>query len=188
VSGSETGGSSGDAGCATTEVENSLAHCPDVALEGGQPRSSCPFDETCEALNCGDAWSDFDENGCRRLPCESQSDCSSSERCLPAALAGVLGCYSSIVEGCEPYCSSCGCTATDDCAAAAFCQPALDFPASGDCPIEGRACSDLPYYRTILEIYLEHGYAEDIARALEACADDVADKIAACLGAGGAPN
>jgi hypothetical protein len=189
VSGSLAGSSSGDAGCATTEAEDSLAHCPRLgSFEYGQPASSCPFEATCEALSCGHLWSDFDENGCRRLPCDSQSDCSSSERCVPAALAGELGCYSSVHEGCEPYCSVCQCSASSDCAALAFCQPAQDFPPSGDCPIEGRACNDLSYYRSILEIYLEHAYADDISNALESCAEDVADRIAACLGTGGAPN
>ena len=189
VSGSSMGGSSGDAGCETIDVEDSLAHCPRLgSFEFGQPASSCPFEATCEALNCGDTWSDFDENGCRRVPCESQSDCTSSERCLPEVLAGKLDCHSSILEGCEPYCSSCQCSGTDDCAPVAFCQPAVDFPASNDCPIEGFACNDLPYYRTMLEIHLERGYEGDIASALESCADDVADRIAACLGTGGAPN
>jgi hypothetical protein len=189
VSGSSMGGSSGQAGCETTEVEDSLAHCPRLgAAEWGQPASSCPFEATCEELHCGAPWSDFDENGCRRVPCESESACSASERCMPTALAGVIGCRSSILEGCEPYCSSCQCIGTDDCAAVAFCQPAVDFPPSDDCPVASFACNDLPYYRTMLEIQLQRDYESDIATALESCAEDVADRIAACLGTGGAPN
>jgi hypothetical protein len=183
-----TGGGGGSAGCAQAELpQDSLAHCPTNPLEGGQPRSSCSLEATCDVLRCGDPWSGFDENGCRRLHCSSQADCAGTERCVPAVLGGHFDCYSSVYESCREYCGSCSCGWSDDCSTAAFCQPVAIFPHENDCRFDAEPCEALPDILWKLEMYAGGDYADDIEATLAACADRVATRIDECEGGGGAP-
>jgi hypothetical protein len=70
---------------------------------------------------------------------------------------------------------------------AAFCQPSVAFPPTSDCQLDELACNDLFSLRSMLEISLDAGYADDITVTLEACAEDVAARIADCQGGGGSP-
>jgi hypothetical protein len=188
---SGTGGSAGAAGCALEEVEDSLSHCPGIVSGREAPSSRCDFESTCEALGCGDAWSDFDAQGCLRPKCESSEDCVAGERCVPAVLAGVHRCYSSVFEWCDPNCSECACSHSEDCITAAFCQPADDFPPEADCNIDEASCDDLQGLNSTLAEYMnseEITYTEDAALALKACADTISAPLAACEGSAGAPN
>lgn len=185
--GASTGGSGGDAGCGEPGAAGDpFAHCPSTAF-GDQPLSSCTFEATCEALDCGALWSQFDETGCRRRECRAQADCSSGERCLPAVLAGQTGCYSSVYEECEWYCGECFCSASEDCATVAFCQPAADFPPENDCPVADIACEELWYFRDRVETDFEKGYADDVTFSFDACLDAIEERSAECQGGGGAP-
>ena len=185
--GASTGGSSGEAGCTEPGAAGDpLSDCPSTAF-GDQPRSSCTFEATCETLGCGHPWSQFDLSGCRRRQCTSQANCSLDHRCLPAVLAGVINCYSSVYEECESDCGECSCTASSDCATVAFCQPTKNFPPENDCPVEAIACENLGYFRTLVEIDLEQGYADDVTFSFQACLDAIEERFDDCRGGGGAP-
>ncbi len=176
-----TGGAGGEAGCSVEEVEeDSLAHCSGTF--GDQPVSTCTFEATCTALGCGHPWSQFDLSGCRRRQCTSDTECESDHRCLPAVLAGATNCYSSVYEDCEPQCGECLCVASSDCSTVAFCQPVATFPPEGDCPVATIDCEELSYFRTLVEVYLEAGYSDDINASLEACLDAIANRFDECPG------
>jgi len=179
------GASAGAAGCnRPDEVEDSLSHCPPAPKrDGGQPTSSCSLEATCEALGCGQPWSDFDVQGCLRPYCDGDDDCDADERCVPETLVGELGCHSSIFEGCSPECDGCGCEASADCRSVAFCQPVSEFPESADCSVRGRSCDQLEEWRGALDT---GSYAPEVVLALEACAMRLDRAVAACAGEGGA--
>ena len=177
----DPGGTGGGAGCEDGEVPNSLAHCPAVPLKGGQPSSSCDFEVTCGMLRCGEPWSDFDAQGCRRLPCRSEADCAAGERCVAAVLDGNFECFSSVQESCEWFCG-CSCSSSDDCRAGAFCQPAADFPKEDDCALDALDCTDVAFLRLRVTDYIvDGGFESEVARDLSDCADAVEVRYDECF-------
>jgi hypothetical protein len=49
------------------------------------------------------------------------------------------------------------------------------------------ACDELSYFRTLVEIDSERGYADDVTFSFTACLDAIAERFDECRGGGGAP-
>lgn len=184
-------GDSGSGGQCVEEPRGPLAECAPFSTPDGDQRTvstTCSFEATCEALDCGGIWSDFDANGCRRHMCKGSNECDDGERCVAALLVGGPDCYSSVYEGCELDGCSCSCSASDDCVAGAFCQPAADFPEAADCQASSKECAELPYYIDMLELWtdgLDPDALSDTDSAMLACEKEAERALAHCPGHGG---
>jgi hypothetical protein len=129
--------------------------------------TTCTFEATCSDLKCGETWSDFDAQGCRKPMCQSSDDCASGQRCVPRTLRELGACAPSVYEYCEPNGCACSCYASADCARIAYCQPESEFPPSEDCPLPDN-CADIPLY--LGDISDESSsYTGDTADAMQAC-------------------
>jgi hypothetical protein len=64
--------------CTPAQEEASQINCIYAGCER-PPRTLCLTPSFCDAVGCGGA--EFDENGCRRLPCASDAECGADERC-----------------------------------------------------------------------------------------------------------
>ena len=185
-SGGKAGSSSGgDGGACLEEVsEHPLAASCDFTNGDGfsTPDTTCTFEDTCEALGCGEPFGMLDASGCVRKECGSSDDCSSGERCVPSVLHG-NDCYSSVIEGCTVECDRCVCSVSEDCRKVAYCLPAADYPSSSDCELSGMSCSAL---RSLLDdLEFTDYYEGDTGAAVAACRAKLAGRIAECDGVAG---
>lgn len=186
--GSQAGRGGSDA-CIPEPEQDPLSHCPERT---GQPKSNCPFDQTCVALRCGRVGSPFDASGCRRQECRSDGDCGDDERCVAPPLQGVFElCSSSVYEAVRNECTACSVVASADCATPAFCESRAEYPPEGDCPIAGLGCNGLFLAQASVLGYLESWDEDDsLFLPLEQCHDRIRDAREACYppasgGAGG---
>jgi hypothetical protein len=162
-------GSGGDLGGAGAggEPEDPLSHCPTPPLRDG---TTCSFESTCDALECGKPWSLHDEKGCLRKTCSTSGDCAADERCLAAPVVGGEGtCWSSGCESCEELENGCGCSCFDDCELRLVCVPLSVAPPEDDCRTEGLSCKALRSRYGDLLFYLDDVLEEDIRDSVEAC-------------------
>jgi uncharacterized membrane protein YgcG len=162
-----------------------------VSTPGGDQATvstTCSFEDTCRELHCGATWSQFDASGCRRPECSSSGQCGDDERCVSSVLVGELDCFSALFEACEVHDCTCSCSATEDCKAVAFCQPADDFPEAADCPVSTFSCAYLPFYIDKLSRWTDAIDADDpsdLDTAMLACQHKAEQKLDACPGHGG---
>ena len=82
---SPTGGaanasSDGGGGSGGSQVTDTASGGSSTMLCGGDPRMKCAVD--CAAFECGEITSSFDEVGCLRDFCSTDTDCGSNERCF----------------------------------------------------------------------------------------------------------
>lgn len=118
--------------------------------------TTCSFEATCKALDCGSATSLHEPDGCLRIQCRSSSDCAAGERCLPAPVAGeIRDCWPSGCESCEESEGACNCSCFDDCSERAVCVSARAFPEEDDCPTAGFTCSEVRSSIAGVEAYIE---------------------------------
>jgi hypothetical protein len=108
------------------------------------PPSWCSREDTCKALGCGSL--EFDENGCKRLDCTSDSDCPNTERCVYVTCRNSGSC-AYVHDG------TCQCAGPASCLTGRVCNltsavgprgdwTALEFiSASGPCPTPGGCTS-----------------------------------------------
>ena len=138
VSVSEPNGAGSGGGAAAPSVSAFAPQC-DEPLEF---KSECSFEDTCQVLGCGDGFSWFGDDGCRRA-CAQSSECGDGQRCRFTILATDCG-GGSVVEGCsyEPD-GSCVCGTSDDCSFPDICVDEARYPSSEDCVVEGASCDDL---------------------------------------------
>jgi len=188
--GGDTGGG-GEAGhCAAEQPPDLLAVCPALPDPDDQRSvtTTCSFEDTCRALDCGGTWSPFDASGCRKPTCSASSACDSGERCVSAVLLDNWDCYSSIYEGCEVSDCSCSCSATEDCMHPSFCQPANVLPDTFECPVASVGCFDIDTLLHTLESYtngLDQDSLSDADQAVIACEHAAQQKLESCPGHGG---
>lgn len=115
---SQTGGaanasSDGGGGSGGSQVTNTASGGSSTMLCGGDPRMQCAVD--CAAFECGEITSSFDQAGCLREFCSTDTDCASNERCFggDTAEGGAAG-EGSEVEICVGW-ASCAPNENGDC-------------------------------------------------------------------------
>jgi hypothetical protein len=117
--------------------------CPD------SPNFACSARPECDAMNCGDAFSAFEANGCPRPACGANDTCAAGSTCFHPSDYG--GCVPS-ANGCEDNDQgACQCGGTADCQGS-YCLPDDERPPldcfgiadEGDCFAHG--CN---YFETV---------------------------------------
>lgn len=172
-------GEGNEAGATGASLRPLGSNCADTAY------TSCSTQATCDALGCGQPWSEFDANGCLRQGCASSDECGASERCVASNLHAAPECLASISHGCRPTADgTCECTGEDSCGPRGFCQPAADFPLASECDVTGMSCRDLS---ALLSEVQERGhFTGDTAQSLTTCENRVVSALATCDGVAGA--
>jgi hypothetical protein len=161
-----------------------LGECP---LNPYTVETTCTFEASCEAARCGEAWSAFDASGCLRAKCSSSATCGDDERCVAPILGEPTDCQGSIQEGCNVDSTTCDCSCswTSDCAHFALCEPAALHPPSEDCPVAGKSCDELLFWRDQLHDFAGTRPTGDLADAIDACISKVNGAARDCPGVGG---
>jgi hypothetical protein len=162
---------------------------PTPGSEGDTLTSTCDssLEEVCGWLDCGEPWSQFDENGCYRTACSNSSACGAGERCIVPLLLGHTEClpsgYTDLSLG-----SDCECTfgVTGDCGTHGFCLPEADHPPTDDCDLSEKNCDELSLWLSPFELYSlpSTGETTDVEDALSACRTQIETALAACSGEG----
>ncbi len=181
--GGDTAGLSGTSGvggaCLTAVPSHDLGDSCGSA-EYATVATTCSFEDTCQDLNCGAPWSDFDANGCRRATCTSSDTCGTGERCVPSVLYQAA-CNPSTYERCSvESCGHCACSTSADCNIVGFCFAVADYPASGDCNVDPSDCAGAANRLAYLEI--DTSFTGDAAAAINACAQRLHDMLEVCAG------
>lgn len=144
-----SGGAAGSGGAATSSGsagrgDGGARHCQGGLAYAGSPPDYCSFAETCAVVECGEPWSLFDEDLCRRAICTSSADCEPGERCAFDGFVRWPDCAPSIFEGCSLNGGVCECTQSEDCNELIQCVPVDVADPADDClwPMD---CEDAEY-------------------------------------------
>jgi hypothetical protein len=163
---------------------DAFAHCTPRALQYG---ADCSFEDACEALECGAAWSLHREDGCPRTRCFSDMDCALEERCIAAPITGAYARgFSSGCVHCAYTEGVCSCICSMDLSHRAVCLSMQEIPPA--CPVAGLNCADLETGITSFQDYLDDGrFTGNVVVRLEECRNRfIAQREGQCLGQGGA--
>jgi hypothetical protein len=175
-----TSGSGGMGGACLAEVPQHDLGASCGSAEYATVATTCSFEDTCNDLNCGAPWSDFDANGCRRATCTSSATCGTGERCVPSVLYEPQ-CNPGVYERCSvESCGHCACSTSADCNIVGFCFSVADYPTSGDCNIALNDCTGAAARLAYLE--LGNSFTADAADAIDACAQRLHGILTACAG------
>jgi hypothetical protein len=176
-------GATGEAGSGGEPVETELCGS---TFPGG---ITCSVDAACEALGCGQAWSLFDGEGCKRAECSETGECPERERCVPAPVGGKLDehCFAGY-DSCSVEGAACVCNPWEECGARSVCLPESEFPPASDCPVDLLDCDDLAQAEQTLTAYAEHqdwffepeAEPESLVALVTACREKVAALLASC--------
>jgi hypothetical protein len=162
---------------------DAFAHCTPQPF----PYGACTFEDTCDALGCGEPTSLHREDGCLRKTCRSDMDCADEERCVAAPLAGVyVDGFSSVCDGCEYDQGECICTCSLDLSRRAVCLTMAEIPPA--CPVTGLSCAELDTGIMRFQEYVDDGrFKGDLLVRLDECRYlFIARREEQCLGQGGA--
>lgn len=155
--------------------------CNSNAIAGGI--WSCSAEEACAALDCGEIWSEFDEDGCRKDLefCSADTDCTASKRCVPNPVLGNFREPFQIgYDSCAIQRGRCVCQRYPE-DVAGTCLSLTEYPSEQDCPVESLDCDALAQAASSLQAFMEMaaeswrdgipdgpGTAVELARACQA--------------------
>lgn len=176
------GGTGGSSGRGPTLPDGELCG---LEFAGG---IQCSAEETCRALDCGEAWSLYDGEGCARELCEDSAECPSGQRCVPAPVGGEFTehCFQEY-DSCDRASGECQCYQYEECGPRAVCLDADEFPEERDCPIEGLSCAELEGAAATVRAYVERegwfaggGAPGNLGEMVDDCAAKIDGALAAC--------
>lgn len=129
-----------------------FAHCMVPPLIDG---TTCSFEQTCEALDCGAPWSLQNDKGCLRTTCVTDGDCGLGALCVPAPVAGLFSDWLTAgCESCDLVDGGCSCTCLEGGPPRAVCLDRAAFPVEDQCPIAGLPCLELEDAGVVVADYL----------------------------------
>lgn len=116
LGGGQLDGAAGFAAC-TIEEYDRVTHACEFASCELPPLSLCTVEATCADRGCDNL--QYDAQGCRRTPCETDADCAADDRCVGIACTDTTLCWPFADGSVE----TCGCGGPAPCIAGASCNP-----------------------------------------------------------------